>query len=244
MRCRDVARLSSAYVDGELDDGRSSALRGHLRQCDGCRELVEDEVRMLEVAEELEPVEPSPALWAAIGERLAEAEVGDARRSRLWLWWQGARIYTLPAAVAVVALIAAGTFYMRDGEPEQVAGGSGQAPGPVAEAPAAPAPPAIDFETARSAEIERADRRYLEAIDDLRELSERERQRWTAEQQAAFDARLAEFETAVRAQRQDSRDVRTGLVAGGAPGRDQLYAVYQDQIDYMQRAVLGGEVMP
>jgi hypothetical protein len=243
MRCRDVARLSSAYVDGALDDGRSSALRGHLRQCDGCRELVEDEVRVLEVAEELEPVDPPPDLWAAIGERLAEAEVGDAGRSRLWLWWQVARTYALPAAVAVVAVVAAGTFYLRDRAPEPVARNPAVTPAAVT-APAEPAAPAVDFETARSAEIERADRRYLEAIDDLRELAERERERWTAEQQAAFDARLAEFESAVRAQRQDTRDVRTGLIAAGAPGRDPLYAVYQDQIDYMQRAVLGGEVMP
>lgn len=242
MRCRDVLRLSSVYIDGDLDDGRSSALRGHLRQCDACRESVEDQVRVLEVAEELEPVEPPPALWAAIGERLAQAEVGDARRSRLWLWWQGARGYSLPAAVMVVALIAAGSFWMReDGSPAPVAGSP-----PVADtgAPAAPEPPEVDFETARTTEIARADSRYLEAIDDLHELAVRERDRWTDEQQAAFDARLAEFESAVRAGRSESRDVRTGMVTGGAPGRDQLYAVYQQQIDYMQRAVLSGEVAP
>jgi hypothetical protein len=245
MRCRDVARLSSAYVDGQLDDGRSSALRGHLRQCDRCRELVEDQVRLLEVAEELEPLDPPPAMWAAIGERLAAAEVGDAHRSRLWLWWQGARAYGLPAAVAVVAVIAAGTFWMRDGAPEaEVATGRAQQGVAAGDARVVDPAPAIEFEVARTAEIERADRRYVEAIDDLRQLAERERERWSTDQVAAFDTRVAEFERAVRDQRQGSRDVRTGIVAGGAPGRDPLYAVYQQQIDYLQRAVLDGEVMP
>src|SRR6185503_5104567 len=88
MRCADVERLVTEYVDGELDERRSSALRGHLRVCTGCAARVEDEVAVRETAGSLAPLDPPADLWAAIDTRLAEAEIADARRSRVWLWWQ------------------------------------------------------------------------------------------------------------------------------------------------------------
>ena len=111
--CRDTDRLVTAYVDGELDERRSSALRGHLRVCERCAERVEDEVRVRDAAARLEPVDPPADLWQAIDTRLAAAEIDDSRRSPLWLWWQraldGARRHMVPLGVvgaAAAALLA------------------------------------------------------------------------------------------------------------------------------------------
>ena len=71
MRCRDVLRLSTAYIDGQLDERRSSAVRGHLRTCVACESAVAQEVQIRDAAAELDPIDPPAALWRAVEEKLA-----------------------------------------------------------------------------------------------------------------------------------------------------------------------------
>ncbi len=99
MTCRDVDALVTRHVDGELDDARASALRGHLRSCAACRARVEDEALLRDSAADLAPIDPPAELWDGIQARLAEAEVADAGRSRAWLWWQRLRPHALTGAV-------------------------------------------------------------------------------------------------------------------------------------------------
>lgn len=240
-RCRDVDRLATLYVDGELDDRRSSALRGHLRVCGRCAERVEDEARVRELAADLGPIDPPAAMWKAIDARLAEEEIGDSRRPALWLVVQrlsdglrrNALVIGLGGAAAALAL-----FVWQPGE-------STQAP-PVARAAAQPAaPPTPPGCTGAGNQDElilcqghEADRRYIDAIAELRGALAEERSAWSAEDASRFDAALAELDRAAQVER-----IRlAGQPASAGPAnRDPLYSIYRAQIDLLSTAVVAGD---
>lgn len=246
MRCRDVDELATAYVDGELDERRSSAVRGHLRVCAACAARVEDEARLRDAAASLEPLDPPADLWSAIDARLAEAEIADGRRPRLWLWWQraldGARRYRLPLATAGAAAAAVLAVYLVRGDgggPERAA------PHAVSEEAASvqpgggadPCAAAASHDEQVLCEMHQADRRYLEAIEELTRLVAEERAAWTPEAAGRFDAALAELD---RAAGDELRRLAVDQAAQ-ASSRDPLYGIYQAKIDLLSRAAVGGE---
>jgi hypothetical protein len=268
MKCRDTDRLVTAYVDGELDERRSSALRGHTRVCPRCADRVEDEMRVRDAAADLEPSEPPAELWQAIDARLAQAEIGDARRSRLSLWWQrvvdGTRRRALPLGlVGSAAAAAALAIWLTRSESDQhrsatsgppgsdsasgsesgSAPGSGSGSGPESGAASdlGACPGAASHDELLLCQIAEADRRYLGAIDELTSLVVEERDSWTVEQAARFDAVLAELD---RAASDELR--RLALAQSAAPAdRDPLYAIYRAKIDLLSEAAVapppGGE---
>jgi len=241
MRCRDVEKLCTGYVDGELSDGMASALRGHLRTCPACLDRVEDEASVRDAAADLDPLDPPAELWAGIQSRLAEAEITDARRPRVWLWWQGLRQHALPAAVAVAAVVALLVWNSRRGQQLE------PRPGAVAEqaatdrSPSARLQPAANgerFLEARQREVREADGTYASTIAELKSLVAEERAVWSQEVAKAFDSRLAALDESARQHQRrlalnQSHDPRT---------RDALYAIYRAQIGLMQRVVLEGVI--
>lgn len=242
MRCRDVHALESAYLDGELDEARSSAFRGHLRVCDACRDRLADLALLVETAGKLELVDPPPALWGAIEQRLAEAEIADARRSWLWLHWQALRPRLLPATVGLAAVLAVVLWLVREAHDR------GEAPRHVraktssvvvlALAEAA-RPKGTTFFEARGAELRAADERYRATIEELRHIVDEERVSWPAGLRAAYDARVGELEAAARRHEQALAMVHDP----GPRERDALYAVYRAQIELMQQAAVDGLVL-
>jgi hypothetical protein len=264
MRCRDVQDLASSYIDGELDDARASALRGHARQCPSCLAAVRELGAIRDAAADLDTLEPPPSLWSAVQRGLAEAEIADARRSRLWLHWQALRPRLLPAAVALAATVAVTTWLWRRPAspsvsapaPQMVAqlAGVPAAAGPgVASAPAA-APRAVPalaetFEAGRARELAEADQRYAQTLAELRGLVADERARWPAEVAARLDARLAALADEARLQLATQAGV--SAAPGDAPGdapedaidvrsRDAVYAVYRAEIELLQNVALYG----
>lgn len=177
MTCRDLAALCSAYVDGELDDRRASAVRGHARVCEACRNLLADEERVRDTAADLASLDPPAELWAGIEARIAAAEIDDSERPRWWFWWQSVREHALPAAVGAVAVIAVGVWIWQRGadpqpDPAPSLAASADPAAPTDPTAATPPQPAerYDFEAARRAEMERADARYQAVLADLREI--------------------------------------------------------------------------
>ncbi len=241
MRCRDVEALCSGYVDGELDERRASALRGHLRVCPDCLARVEDEAALRDAAADLDPVEPPAALWDGIEARLAQAEIDDAERSRLWLWWQGARGYAMPVAVAAAAVVALLVWSRHRGAE------TASRPAPSRSVAVAPRPdraptptpaPVADGESfleQRGQELAQSDADYLQVMAELKQVVAQERARWSAELADEFDRKLSQFEAEARHQRQT-------LAVNDVPdpaSRDALYTVYRAEIGFLQRAALG-----
>lgn len=238
MNCHDVERWSTAYVDGELDDRRASALRGHLRICDGCRARIEDESRLLAAAQELPPVDPPPALWSSIEQRIADAEIADAERSRAWLWWAAVRARALPVAVGALAVaVVVVWLWRRPGSPAPQTA----ATEPTAVTPAAGEQPAVlSFDAARRAEAARAEARYSKALAELRQLAADERGTMSADE-------AAELDTQMRALEQQANGERARLAASRSDGAtlaprelDRLHAAYRGQVALLEGAITGG----
>ncbi len=240
MTCRDVDALVTRHVDGELDDARASALRGHLRSCAGCRARVEDEALLRDSAADLPPIDPPAELWTRIQGRLAEAEVADAGRSRAWLWWQRLRPHALTGAVVTAAAGVLLVWALRRDVGEGEPGGAEVAtevivPPPVESSPpvepAPPVGPQPTFEQARGDEIARADATYDGVIVELRQVIEAERVSWKPEDARRFDSRLAALEAEVARHR--------STAAATPAGRDPLYSALRAQIALLERAAMG-----
>ncbi len=214
MRCSDIRRLSTAYVDGELDNTRTSAMRGHLRECESCLELVDFELAIVEeLADADATLDPPGALWSDIDQALARAEVTDAGRSRLSLWWSSVRPHAPLVAIAAVTAVTVvlwirgpATTEPTTAEPIQVPVTDYNAKFAPSTSPAAPK----THKEVLVIEIGRADQRYLQAIAELRAIATEERQQWSAADAKEFD-------------------------------RNALYAVYRQQIIYLQQAALSKE---
>ena len=82
MKCETVREQLTSYLDGEIDDDRGSAIRGHLRGCDACRGAASDEALLRDGLRQLPPVDPPASLWAGVQRQLAAAEVADADKPR------------------------------------------------------------------------------------------------------------------------------------------------------------------
>jgi anti-sigma factor RsiW len=265
MRCSHIQRLSTEYLDGELDPERSSAFRGHLRQCADCARRLEDEAAVRRAAEDLDAViDPPAGLWQAIEERLAEAEIRDADRSPWILGWRRVmaalapyRAHLVVAGGLAVTLLALG---LKRSQSVEIASPL-RAPLVVDElAPAVFAGHrrTVDPQSSQVAlairEIRRADRRYTTAIVELQDLVTSERAGWSPAQSARFDAAVAAFEARAAAieRRLEARPPvgpgngapsamagNRSRVADDPRARDPLYAVYREHIDYLQRAAFG-----
>ncbi len=245
MRCADIERLCTAYVDGEvdgeLDERRASAMRGHMRTCAACLALVEDEAALISAAERLEPVEPPAELWARIEQDLGRREIADSQRSSWWLAWPRVRQAALPAAVLAAAALAVVSYSSRSNvapttaERTAVAAPS-QVPRPAV-ASATPRP-GEQFRTVRSAQIRAAEHDYLKTIGELEGLAAEARADWNAPQQAKYRRAMDRYRSALRTARNGLAD-HHGDATIDPVAHDPLIAVYQGRIRYLQRVSFG-----
>jgi len=215
--CETIQPRLTAYLDGELADDHGSVVRGHLRECAACRQVARDEAALRDGLRMLPPVDPPQALWAGVQAQLAAAEVADARKPRWrravarWVPW--ARwMPTTPqlAAGSLVAAAAVGMLTWRAHRLSELPS-RGDAPSPVALTEPKPEPPhrvpaAVAVPVAPSpddvtadlvADPARATASYDQVIEELMNLATSARTGWTDEQNAAFDARVAQLRAAI-----------------------------------------------
>jgi hypothetical protein len=233
VNCERVHAQITAYLAGELDEPSASSLRGHLRLCEACRGLADQHARMIDALAALPPPEPPPAMWDGVKARLGQAEIEDAGRSRLALWWRRVRPQLVPAlSLTAAAAIAAVWIARRHGDAPADADRA-----PIAHLPAAPPaaghpaapPPATaplatgDVTAALADDDVQADKTYRAAADELLADADDARTGWSPSQTRAFDAKVALLRAA----------------AEHAPlGADRERA-WQALIDFVQRAVVG-----
>ena len=247
MKCADVDRLASAYVDGELDERRSSALRGHLRVCEACAARVGDEAAVRDAASELPArMDPPVDLWAAIDARLAEEEIGDASRPRVVLWWQrvldGARRHRVPLAMAGVAAAALVAVWLTRTTTTSTTTAAttitSTRPSTFASSSTSTQPcGAVTHQDQLACEAAASDARYQDAIRELESAVAAERAAWSAAEAARFDADLAEVDRAILDEQK-----RLAVKDVIAPAdRDALAQRYQEKLDLLSRATVFGE---
>jgi Putative zinc-finger len=226
-RHAEFEHLVDDYVDGALDDLRARAVRGHLRTCAACSEKVTVTESLVEAAATMPALEAPDSLWMNIAAGLDADEERLAGRGRFF-WFMhhlGRRLIFGGGALAVAAVLV-GFIYVRGEKPLA----------PALEAVRlAPSPEAMYQEALR--EVERADADYQVAIGDLRAIAASERGRWAPEVRRAFDANLAVIEAAVARQAELARRNPGDVVVA-----DALAESYRKQLDFMQSAVIRGEL--
>jgi hypothetical protein len=229
--CREVLAVLDALVDDELDDDRARAAREHLGVCPECRAQEEATRLLVEAARSLPPVEPPASLLDATFQRVAALEAEEASRPPLWWWWRAWRRTVLVGGLATCAVaLFALSLARRSGEPRL-------APPAAAPVIAEIAEPDLYLEAIRG--VARADQDYARAVADLRQIALRERPRWRPEVAHAFDQNLAAIDAAVQRQREVAR-----RDPGDFAAQDALIAAYAKEIDFLEEAVVRGEVEP
>ncbi len=72
--CRDAVHRLYHYLDGELDDARRAAIRGHLDECLPCLEAFDFEAELRLVVQSRCREEVPPSLRERIARALAEVD--------------------------------------------------------------------------------------------------------------------------------------------------------------------------
>lgn len=240
MSCDKVRTQLTAYLDGDLADERGSAVRGHLRGCEGCRKIATDEAALRDGLRSLPPVDPPASLWAGVQARLAAEEVADSEkpawRRAVARWMPKAPQLALGSAVLAAAVVLLVVRAQRDDKPET--------PQPVVSTPTKIAPVVIasahtpDLAPPRATDDDRdvsdvlasAPARVTEdhaaVVRELLPIANEARERWTDEQRREFDTHLASLQ----------HDI------DGAPNDRVRQRHLRALIRYLQRAAIRDEV--
>ena len=68
MKCEDVQRLFSGYVDNELDPEESELVKDHLSDCPTCQEEWREFNRAVQITRSLPEIEPPSDLFQRVKE--------------------------------------------------------------------------------------------------------------------------------------------------------------------------------
>ncbi|HEY1814658.1 MAG TPA: zf-HC2 domain-containing protein [Kofleriaceae bacterium] len=214
MICDDARAKLTAYLDGELEGDRGSAIRGHLRGCEMCRNLAADEAALRDGLRALPPLDPPHSLWTNIQHRLAAEEVADSDRpawrralARFAARWRPlAPQLALGSAALAVAVFVLALRYRASEQP----GTTFAMPAlPPIQQSVATAPTTIegDVTAELAADAARKTASYRQAAEELVSFAVAKRDSWTDDRKAVFDSKLAAFrKDAVAAPTDRARD--------------------------------------
>ena len=235
MKCEDVRPKLTAYLDGELEGDRGSAVRGHLRSCEACRTASNDEAALRDGLRALPTLDAPSGMWAKIQTQLAVAEIADSEkpgwRRALARWnpqhWVTPRLALASGAVAVIFCVWAWRYAQRERElAPQTAFHLPQLPTVVTPPAPAPVTSADDVASEIAAVPKTTSDSYAAAVAELEQLATGERAAWSDSQQKQFDAKIAELK----------HDIATA-----DEGRPR-HRAYRTLIRYLERATSRDEV--
>lgn len=232
MKCDSVRAQLTAYLDGDLEDDRGSAVRGHLRGCEACRRVAADEAALRDGLRALPPLDPPPSLWAGVQQQLAAAEMADAERPAwrrvLARWARRAPQVGLAGLALAAAVLLLVVRMQREEAPAETS-----APvAPVADVrdhvqpPAAPVQDQGDVTAELAAAPAKVTETYAQTTRELLELARDARAQWSDERKQEFDTEVVALEKKIAA------------AADERPRR----AAYRSMIRFLQRAVIRDDV--
>jgi hypothetical protein len=232
MKCESVREQLTAYLEGELAGDRGSAVRGHLRGCDACRDVATNEAALRDGLRSLPPVDPPASLWAGVQARLAAAEVADAKKPawrRLLARWAPKAAHLGFGSVAIAAAVI--FLVVRADRHEEPAPHVANVPPVIIKpdhkepTPPAPQPPG-DVTAQVAAEPAELTQGYADAVKELREMATEERAKWGDDKKRELDTVLATFDKEIAAAKTDRARQKS----------------YRAQIRFLQRTLIVDEV--
>ena len=235
MKCDSVREKLTAYLDGELEGERGSAVRGHLRGCDACRQAAADEAALRDGLRALPPLDPPASLWAGVQQRLAAAEVADAerpawRRALAWLSPRAPQLGLAGAALTAAIILIVVKLNRSDDKPQVALPTSPehQIIGPDTPKKNAPveAKDEGDMTASLAAEPAQVTATYAQTARKLLDVANEARAQWPDDRKHDFDAQVATMQKKIAAATTER------------PRRD----AYRKLIRYLQRAVIQDDV--
>jgi predicted anti-sigma-YlaC factor YlaD len=118
MRCDEIQKKLTAYVDDELDPTSRAQVKLHLEQCPQCKAQLEETTKMLSLYNSIPEVKPQPEDVKRIIEALAFPSIPQQKQGMLskfgnWFTLQNRMLRWAPAAAALIIFVLIGTFVFR-----------------------------------------------------------------------------------------------------------------------------------
>ncbi|HEX9103938.1 MAG TPA: zf-HC2 domain-containing protein [Polyangia bacterium] len=201
MKCA-VEKLS-ALVDGDLSARKAARVRAHVEACASCRRALADLETMKRGLGAL-PERAGDDNWSVLVNRLAQPRRPEPRRLLPAISWRWAA-----PSLALVALVAGGGAWLRWHK-----GRGMSADTVIAHA---------------ESEFHKADEHYRRAVDELRDLAEKERRSWPLPKRAEYDAAQGQLEAAVARCRQVAEQQPADVDA-----EELLFAAYRKEIRFYE----------
>ena len=110
MKCKDIQRRLSAFMDGELSDEDMTQITSHIQACPDCARVLERLTHTWEILDCLPEAELPPHFYLRLKSRMAS---GIEDRSESWIQ----RVLMPASAVAVLAMgILIGSLVGKNGD--------------------------------------------------------------------------------------------------------------------------------
>ena len=120
MKCQQVQRRLSAFLDGELSEKQASRIAVHVSGCPHCRKEVESMTTAWEQVGEMQEVDPSPHFWIKLNARIVQVEERRFSPEKVRGFLDRLLVPATVVAASVVGLWIGGALYdvQRTDEPE------------------------------------------------------------------------------------------------------------------------------
>jgi predicted anti-sigma-YlaC factor YlaD len=102
MKCEEIQRKLSAFLDNELKEEEARLIREHLKECTGCAEELRAVSSVWDFVETAEGIEPSPYFWTRLSAKIARQE---KERSLRWGFWRKWIFNPIPVAAAAALIL-------------------------------------------------------------------------------------------------------------------------------------------
>ena len=103
MKCEEIKRKLSAFLDNELKEEDMRLIRDHLKECKMCAEELQAINSVWNFVEKAEGLEPSPYFWTRLSARIAQQE-----KEKTFRWNFLRRLISNPIPVAAAAALVLG----------------------------------------------------------------------------------------------------------------------------------------
>jgi len=214
LSCHDRDRV---FLDGSAEEW--AALEQHAAHCPVCAEEIRAWQALSQAGGELRDYRDDPALWAKIE---ASLQHNQGRRERTLGFWErlgfgGPAALSWRAALVgalVVVLAVAGVYVIRPPSPPVAAG------------------PARLLKSSALAEVQRTERDYMKAIDQLAAEAKPELDSPTTPLMASYKEKLIVLDSAI-----DELRVETWHNPSNAHLRYELLAMYQEKQQTLQEVL-------
>lgn len=109
MKCHKAKSLLGLFLDGKLDEVRSSELKAHLEKCPACSTELNLLKETWKLLDEWKPIIPSPNFKAAFWQRVSQEEATAAERRPVFVFPR-LKARLAPAFATIAAILIIGIF--------------------------------------------------------------------------------------------------------------------------------------